>query len=143
MAIWYALGLVAGMAQAVQGAINAQLRTALQSPLWAALISFIVGTLGLAALVLAVRAPVPSQWPTRAWVWSGGLLGVFYVGSAILLIPRIGAATMIGLFVAGQMCAALALDHFGWIGLPEHTATLPRLFGATLIVAGVFVLRRF
>ncbi len=143
MAIWYFLGLVAGMAQAVQGAVNAQLRAALESPLWAATISFIVGTLGLVALVLATRAPIPTHWPSRAWVWSGGLLGVFYVGSAILLVPRIGAATMIGVFVAGQMCAAMALDHYGWIGLPQHTATLPRLLGASLIVLGVFVLRRF
>ena len=143
MSFWYALGLLAGMAQAVQGAVNAQLRAALQSPVWAALVSFVVGTVGLAVLALATRAPLPAQWPTRAWVWSGGLLGVVYVVCAIVLIPRIGAATMIGLFVAGQMCAGIALDHFGWIGLPEHTATLPRLFGATLVVAGVIILRRF
>ncbi len=141
MAIWYALGLLAGVAQTVQGAVNAQFRTALQSPLWAALMSFTVGTLGLAALVLASRSPAPSHWPARPWIWTGGLLGVFFVYSAILLVPRIGAATMMGLVVAGQMFAALVLDHFGWIGLPVHHASVPRLFGAALIVAGVFVLR--
>ncbi len=115
----------------------------MQSPLWAALLSFIVGTVALIVIVLATRAPMPGAFPTRPWVWTGGLLGVFFVGSAILLAPRIGAATMMGLFVAGQMCAAITLDHFGWIGLPVHAASVPRLFGAGLIVAGVFVLRWF
>ena len=63
MAVWYAFGLLAGMAQAVQAAVNAQLRAAVQSPLWAALLSFVVGTLGLALLILATRASIPAQWP--------------------------------------------------------------------------------
>jgi bacterial/archaeal transporter family-2 protein len=141
MAVWYALGLVAGMAQAVQAAVNAQLRAALQSPLWAAFISFAVGTVGLALLVLASRAPIPAQWPSRPWVWSGGLLGVLYVCAAIVLLPRIGAGTMIGLFVAGQMTGGLILDHFGLLGVPLHTTSPGRLLGAALVVAGVFLLR--
>jgi transporter family-2 protein len=142
MAVWYALGLLAGMAQAVQGAVNAQLRSAVQSPLWAVFLSFMVGTAGLAALLLLARAPVPAQWPSRPWMWSGGLLGVLYVGAAIVLLPRIGAGTTIGLFVAGQMTAALVLDHFGLLGVPLHPASLARLIGAALVVIGVFLLRR-
>src|SRR5467141_602529 len=142
MAVWYAFGLLAGMAQALQAAVNAQLRAAVQSPLWAALISFVVGTLGLALLVLATRASIPAQWPSRPWVWSGGLLGVLYVCAAILLLPRLGAGTMLALFVAGQMSMALVLDHFGLLGVPVHTTSPGRLLGALLVVAGVILLRR-
>jgi bacterial/archaeal transporter family-2 protein len=142
MAVWYAFGLLAGMAQAVQAAVNTQLRAAVQSPLWAALISFVVGTLGLALLVLATRASFPAQWPARPWVWCGGLLGVLYVCAAILLLPRLGAGTMLALFVAGQMSMALLLDHFGLLGVPVHTTSPGRLVGAVLVVAGVFLLRR-
>lgn len=142
MAVWYALGLLAGIASAVQGAVNAQLRAAVQNPLWAALISFTVGTVGLGLLVLATRSPIPAQWPSRAWVWSGGLLGVLYVGAALLLLPRIGAGTTIGLFVAGQMAAALMLDQFGLLGVPLQATSPGRLLGALLVVAGVFLLRR-
>jgi transporter family-2 protein len=142
MAVWYAFGLLAGMAQALQAAVNAQLRAAVQSPLWAALISFLVGTLGLALLVLATRASIPAQWPSRPWVWCGGLLGVLYVCAAILLLPRLGAGTMLALFVAGQMSTALVLDHFGILGVPVHTTSPGRLLGALLVVAGVILLRR-
>ena len=142
MALWYAFGLLAGMAQAVQAAVNAQLRAAVQSPLWAALISFVVGTLGLVLLVLGTRASIPAQWPSRPRVWCGGLLGVLYVCAAILLLPRIGAGTMLALFVAGQMSMALVLDHFGLLGVPVHPTSPGRLLGALLVVAGVFLLRR-
>jgi bacterial/archaeal transporter family-2 protein len=142
MAVWYALGLFAGMGQVVQAAVNAQLREAVESPLWAALISFSVGTVGLALLVLLWRAPVPAHWPSRPWLWSGGLLGVLYIFAAIVLVPRLGAATMLGLFLAGQMGAALLLDQFGLLGVQQHLASPGRLLGAALVVAGVLLLRR-
>jgi transporter family-2 protein len=75
-------------------------------------------------------------------VWCGGLLGVLYVCAAILLLPRLGAGTMLALFVAGQMSMALLLDHFGLLGVPVHTTSPGRLVGAVLVVAGVFLLRR-
>ena len=82
---------------------------------------------------------MPAQSPTRAWLWAGGFLGVFHVGAALLLVPRVGADTTVGLYVAGQMTAGLLLDHFGLVGVPLHAT---RLFGAAMVVAGVLLLRR-
>jgi transporter family-2 protein len=141
MEAWLALGFLAGMANAVQGAVNAQLRAAVRDPLWATLLSFLVGTAALAVLVVATRAPVPAHLPTRPLVWTGGLLGVVFVGASILLVPRIGAGTMIGLMVAGQMAAALLLDQFGLLGVPVHPTSPARALGAVLVVAGVLLLR--
>jgi transporter family-2 protein len=142
MSGWLALGFLAGMANALQGAVNAQLRAAVRDPLWATLLSFLVGTAALVLLIAVTRAPVPAHLPARPVVWTGGLLGVLFVCAAIVLVPRIGAGTMIGLMVAGQMAAALLLDHFGLLGVPEHATTPGRLFGAVLVVAGVLLLRR-
>ena len=47
-------------------------------------------------------------------MWCGGLLGAFYVGATIVLSPRLGAATLFGVIVAGQMATAVVLDHFGY-----------------------------
>lgn len=52
--------------------------------------------------------------------WLGGLLGVIYLTATIVLAPLLGAATMIGLIITGQMLAAIALDHFGLVGFPIH-----------------------
>jgi transporter family-2 protein len=141
MEAWLALGFLAGMAQALQGAVNAQLRAVVQSPLWATLLSFIVGTIALGVLVLAARSPLPAQLPTRAWVWAGGFLGVFHVGAALVLVPKLGTGTTVGLYVAGQMTLGLLLDHFGLVGVPLHATTPGRFFGAVLVVAGVLLLR--
>ena len=141
MEAWLALGFLAGMAQALQGAVNAQLRAVVQSPLWATLLSFVVGTIALGVLVLAARAPLPAQLPTRAWVWAGGFLGVFHVGAALVLVPKLGTGTTVGLYVAGQMTLGLLLDHFGFVGVPLHTTTPLRFLGAAMVVAGVLLLR--
>jgi bacterial/archaeal transporter family-2 protein len=142
MEAWLALGFLAGVAYSLQGPVNAQLRAAVQDPLWATLLSFVVGTIAIVALIAGSRAPVPVHLPTRPWVWAGGLLGVFHVCAALLLVPRIGAGTMIGLYVAGQMTCALVLDQFGLIGVPLHVTTPLRLLGAALVVLGVLLLRR-
>jgi transporter family-2 protein len=141
MSGWLALGFLAGMANALQGAVNAQLRAAVRDPLWATLLSFLVGTAALVLLIAVTRAPVPVHLPARPVVWTGGLLGVLFVCAAIVLVPRIGAGTMIGLMVAGQMAAALLLDQFGLLGVPVHPTSPARALGAVLVVGGVLLLR--
>ncbi|MGH9647341.1 MAG: DMT family transporter, partial [Bryobacteraceae bacterium] len=57
------------------------------------------------------------------------------------LLPRLGAATVIALIVAGQMIGSLAFDHFGLLGVPVHPANMVRLTGAALLVAGAILIR--
>ena len=51
-------------------------------------------------------------------------------------------AASLTLIVAAQTVAALALDHFGWLGLPVRPITLVKLAGVALIVGGVLLVRR-
>lgn len=142
----YAGGLLLGLAFVLQQTVNASLRDALSSPYFAGLINFLVGGAAMVAILLALREPVPSaQALARApwYAWTGGLLGLVYVVGTILLIPKLGAASVIGLFVVGQILAALAFDHFGVLGLPVREFGLARLGGAGLMVAGVVLISRF
>jgi transporter family-2 protein len=75
--------------------------------------------------------------------WLGGLLGAFFVATAVILAPRIGVAMTFSLIVAGQMLITLVLDHFGFLGLPVKEISLARIGGALLVIAGVVVIRRF
>lgn len=139
-------GLAAGAALTVQFSVNSQLRDYAGGPLVAATISFLVGTVALTAVSLATRqewrvASAISRAPV--WIWVGGLLGGFYVLATIILLPRLGAATTVGLILAGQVIASLVIDHFGWIRVPVHELNLPRLTGAALIVLGVALVQRF
>ena len=148
MAIWgYLLfALLAGAMLPFQFGINAQLATWLESPLRATLVSFAVGTLALLALMLAAYR----DWPPASkiggapwWVWAGGLLGAFYVLGSVVTAPKLGAATLVAMILAGQAIASLLVDHFGWVGFEENPVTPGRLAGMALVAVGVALVRAF
>jgi transporter family-2 protein len=143
--VWFLLlAILTGVALPVQAGINTQLRGAVGHPVLAATVSFMIGTVALAAYSVAARVPLaPGLWGrTYWWHWTGGLMGAFFVASAIVLAPRLGAATLVGAVVAGQMAASLLLDHFGLIGYPRHPMDLWRLVGVLLVMGGVFLIQR-
>jgi transporter family-2 protein len=145
MIFFLLLALAAGALLPVQAGLNAQLRSSLGSPMAAALVSFLVGTAGLATIAILMRTPLPlgRAWAaTGLWQWSGGLIGAAYVLAAIVLAPRLGAATLIAAVVAGQMLSSLVLDQYGLAGFPVHSLTLVRLVGAALVIAGVILIQR-
>lgn len=134
----------AGALVTLQAGYNAQLGRALGHPLWATLVSFLIGLAGIVAVMMAMRVPAPALAPAAAlpwWIWLGGLFGAIYVTAAIIFAPQLGAAVFMGAVVAGQMLASLLLDHYGLGGFPEKPATLARLAGAVLLIAGVFLLQ--
>jgi transporter family-2 protein len=139
------LGIVAGFGLTVQVGMNAQLRKVLQSANTAALISFLVGTLALVTLVLALRTPVPEREALAAvpvWAWFGGLLGAFYVASSTVVAAELGATTLLALALLGQMSTALVIDHFGWLGLPVNPITWSRMAGVAALGLGVWLMSR-
>ncbi|MEB9409624.1 hypothetical protein CN975_28790 [Bacillus cereus] len=136
---------LAGLALPIQFSINAQLRTVVGSPLVAATISFIVGAITLFTISLFKagfsfnKGIASAPW----WVWTGGVLGAFYVLATIILIPRIGAGTTVALVLAGQIVASVLIDHFGLINVPIHLLSMPRILGAILVIIGVVLIQKF
>jgi transporter family-2 protein len=133
-----ALSLAAGALLPVQAGANAQLAKATGSPFAATTLQLAVAALlllvptvvtgGLSALSLLPHVP----W----WHAVGGTASAFYVVSAILLFPRIGAVVAVGLFIAGQVLASLALDVFGLLGVAATGLSLAVAAGAALVLAG-------
>ena len=139
------VALVAGVSLPVQAGVNTLLARHVGRPEWAAVVSFAVGLVGIAAWTLASRARAPSLAALSAmpgWAWTGGLIGAFYVTSVILLTPRIGLTLTLGLSVAGQLVGALLLDRIGAFGLDPRPLTGTRVAGTVLLVLAVFLSRR-
>ena len=140
----YVLALGAGVSVAVQQVLNGALRTALGSPAWAGFVSYVGGLLTMIVVLLVLGEHLPS-WKAVAntpwWTWSGGVLGGVFILLMILLLPSLGAATLIALVVAAQMATAITLDHFGAFGLAQHPVSLSRLLGAALLIAGVILIK--
>ncbi len=147
--IWVLLvpvALVAGMAVPTQFAINTQLRQVVGGTVVAAALSFLVGTVILFAAAMVVSRSVPelgSMMSAPPWMYLGGLLGAYYVCASIVLTPRLGVATTIGLILAGQVIASMVIDNFGLFGTPVQAASIPRILGALLIIVGVAIVQRF
>ena len=144
-ALWvYLFALGAGVSFVFQQAVNANLRAELGSPWWAGFISYLGGTLAMLAMLIAMREPWLSLGTiqrSQLMSWTGGIFGAIFIGSAILLVPRLGAATLIALLVTGQLLGALAFDHFGLFGIPVHEISALRLAGAALLIAGAVLIR--
>jgi transporter family-2 protein len=140
--IWgYALALAAGVCFVFQQAVNSNLRMEIESVWWAGFVSYAGGSLSMLIVALVLREPLPSLARFNWVSWTGGIFGAMYIAISILLLPRLGAATVIGLIVAGQMIGSLAFDHFGFLGVPLHHLTAVRLLGAGFLVAGVTLIR--
>ena len=139
----YLLGISAGFGLTLQVAMNTKLRAVLQSANTAALISFLVGTMGLVALLLVTRTPMPARdslASVPAWAWFGGLMGAFYVAISTVVASQLGTASLLTLTLLGQLAMALVIDHFGWLDMPAHPITLTRLAGVALLGAGVWLI---
>lgn len=142
----YALVVLAvGGALSVQTQVNARLGQQLGHPIVASVASFIVGLLLLLAIALAVRAPMPAlatltATPLRWWV--GGALGAVFIATSIVIAPRIGLGYFAVLVIAGQLIAALWLEHSGWLETRQHPVTLVRILGAALVLVGAMLVRR-
>jgi bacterial/archaeal transporter family-2 protein len=135
-----------GVVLPLQAGINAQLGQWLGSPVRAAFVSFLVGTIVLVVAAAFVFKPLPS-WAKLGnapwWVWIGGILGAFYVAASIVTAPKLGAAQLVALVVAGQALASLVVDQFGWVGFETKHISVGRALGMGLVFAGVALVRFF
>lgn len=137
-----ACSFAVGCSLASQAGINSELRTALSSPVQAAFISFLLGTVTLGLIVLArgwawFRPGALSDTPW--WAWLGGVFGAFIVSMSIFLAPKLGALTLAIAIISGQVLASLVLDQKGWLGYPRVPLSMSRAAGTLLMVVGVIL----
>jgi transporter family-2 protein len=141
----YLLGIAAGFGISIQVGMNTQLRRILGSAYSAALVSFLVGTTALVAVVLATRTTLPPRDTFAVipwWAWLGGVCGAFYVAISTIVAAQLGAASLLALALAGQLAMAVVIDHFGWLGLPENPISWVRVAGIGLLAAGAWLITR-
>ena len=145
-ALAYLFVTVAGALNAVQSGSNAQLVRSLGRP-W--LVALLVSLITAAVFVLAVlatdfRLPDPGRFGGAPWwAWVGGLCGAAYVASTLFFAERMGAGLFTGLTITAGIVASIVVDHFGLVGFKQHTASLLRIGGAALMIAGLALYARF
>jgi transporter family-2 protein len=134
---------VVGGCIALQAPINAGLGKSTGS-FAAATISFAVGTLLLAAIViLSGKTGGLGEVAHVEWYYLlGGALGAAYVFSALVLVDEIGAGGVAAATVTGQLTLSVVLDRLGFLGLEQQPISAERVLGVALLLAGTYLIVR-
>ncbi|WP_217181953.1 DMT family transporter [Streptomyces sp. AC495_CC817] len=133
------LPFATGAGIAWQAAANGRLAQRTSSPISATLMSFIGGTVALAAAagvsILFRGAPAPP--PAEPWLYLGGLLGFAYILLGAFIVAHTGVLLMGLGSVLGQLAASVSIDL---IWPPASGPALWQLIGMVLVaVASVVV----
>ena len=136
------VALAIGAAVAAQAPLNSQLGRSVGG-LPATTIA-----LGVSFLTLLVLTAVAGQLggfgelgePSLVVLIGGGLVGALYVGSIVWTVRALGVTGLSVVTLAGQFAAALAIDHFGWLGVDRSPVTLAMVAGVALVAAGTYLI---
>ncbi|KAI9009923.1 hypothetical protein CLU79DRAFT_839840 [Phycomyces nitens] len=133
--------ICAGCALAIQSACNAEL-TRHGTRSFTSIFSFGTGLLLCIVFflvdILIMKKPLPKLKAIK-----GGVLGAYYVILNILTVPRLGAATVLAIFVGSQVIMACIIDHFGLVGMKKRPFTIPRIIASLGLVGCVVVIAMF
>jgi len=145
--IWVILGVLAGFLPPLQTAINGKLRVATGSILGATFISFFVGTIILATLILITQRrlefPLYDAEKKRIPIWTyiGGIFGIFILTGNIVLLPVLGSVLTTMIFLLGQMIMALIIDQFGMFNLQKRKIDSRRIATLVLMIIGIIFVK--
>lgn len=138
--LFYLLAIFVGCAVAAQAPLNA-----------AASAQVGVGPLLIVAniIVLLGSVPIAFLWPETArwgalsevpWLhWGGALCGLTIVVGGMLVFPRLGPTTALGLILIGQFALGTILEQRGWLGVPRSELDAPKVIGIALMLIGFLV----
>jgi len=137
------LTAAAGGLIAAQAPINAGLGKATGS-IAAALVSFSVGTVALAAVVVlsGKAGGLTSTFDVSWYYLLGGFLGAIYVTNALITVSVIGAGGVAAATITGQLIASVVIDRLGLFGLDQVALTPERVLGVALLLAGTVLVVR-
>jgi transporter family-2 protein len=143
--IFLLLALLVGGLLPVQGSLNAHLGKGLNHPLQATFVSFFGAIIVLLLLLLALNPPLPSVSQlksTPAVYYTGGIYGVVFVTTILMLAPRIGIANTLVATIVGQLIVSVIMDHFGVFGLVRHPINGYRLMGCMGLMISLYLIQR-
>lgn len=147
---WRIFGVLAGMCSAVQAGMNSYLGKVIDSPLKAAMISFLVGTIVLAVICLIMKIKSSPQKVQEKqakkypwWIWIGGMLGACSIFLNVYLSRDIGVGMTVTLIVIGSTAGGILVDTFGLFGAEKKPLTIMKVVGVLIMIAGAASIKLF
>lgn len=133
-----------GFLTPIQTAANSRLRRSVVSPMLASLVSFTVGTLFLAIVVLCEKGSLmfESELIERLpwWAWFGGMCGLWGLTVNIIIFPKLGAVQTALMPMLGQIGMGIVIDSLGLLQSPVFPFTLKRAVALIILLAGIMMI---
>jgi transporter family-2 protein len=139
------LAIGAGCLAPLQGA-NAELFKHWRQPLWTTTWVYLSGLAGVLLIQAFVREPIPLAAQVQAtpwWAYIGGATSIFTTLIALMFAQKLGSGMFTGLSLTASISISILLDHMGWIGFKQHTASPMRLVGGALMIVGVWLVSKY
>jgi transporter family-2 protein len=138
-----AMMFAAGIGIPEFAAFNTALSKQLGGPIAATAVTFAVGLVIALAVVAVTGFPQRSAFTFETpHIWFGALFMLFYATSVAFAAPRIGLGNAIFFVLLGQIVAAAAIDHFGWLGTVQSALTPKRMLGLVVMAVGLYLARK-
>ncbi len=138
------LAVAIGGTLALQAPLNSLLGRSVGS-LTATVVAFIVGLVALLAVsVFAGGLSGIADVGDAPWwaVIGGGVISALYVASIVWTVRALGAGGLTAATIGGQFAVAVAVDHYGWLGVERSPVTVSKLAGLALLAAGAWLVIR-
>ena len=139
------LAAAAGLAGAVQIAVQGRLNERVGSIEAAATASVVGAALALGVLLVARRSlgGVGDAVGGPKWQLLGGVMSICIILAITIAGPRIGVVATTAFLIAAQFALAAVIDRYGWFGVDRVAFTWSRVVGIGLLVIGAaLTLRR-
>jgi transporter family-2 protein len=144
--IFFLLPILMGAFLPLMALSNANLGKSFGSPFTATFGIFLVALIGITMVILISKVPMPTLHQitgTRLWFWIGGLIVVMNIVTFTISPSKIGIGNMIIFFVAAQLISTIIIEHFGLFNTIRHTINWQRVLGVSLLIGGVFLIKKF
>ena len=142
---WILLGLTAGIGMPMQTASNTRLKNKYNGNAFCAagfsyLTSVVILSIFLAVTGTGFSMPWGRMAAEPAWIWVGGLCGIYYQTCMTLIMPRLGSIQTAIFPIVGQVMMSMTIDHFGFFKANVNRITSARLIGAILVLSGAVII---
>lgn len=143
--LWCVFGVLIGMDNAAQSAINAHVGVIMGNPMKATTLSSVEALPWVLLMLAATAKRVPIRLSgfrgAKPWMFLGGCFGGAYILSNAWLTPKIGASPSVISLLIGSTLGSAIIDHFGFFHAEKHPVTRTKLLGILLILMGAMLIR--
>jgi transporter family-2 protein len=144
--LFVVIAIAAGAFNPAQSGANAELNKHFGHTLPPTIVVYATALLSLVLVQLIFRQSIPDHGRLAAipwWAWLGGSISLVPTIAGLTLAHKMGSGVFTGVTVTTALAVSILLDHFALMGFKHHPASLPRIMGGALMVAGLWLVARF